>query len=72
MKPPNKINRQGLNIRPALKIENDFWRWWKEQGALKEKGAVAEQTSQAKRAPTPELTAWADDGGSGRARRAEA
>ena len=69
MKPENKINGQGLNIRPALKIDNDFWRWWKEQGALKEKGAVVEQISQAKRAPTPALMAWADDGGPGPAGR---
>ena len=65
MKPLNKIKGHAVNIRRTLKIEDNFWQWWKEQGALKEKGAVVEQISQAKRAPTPALMAWADDGGPG-------
>ena len=69
MKPWTKIKGQAVNIRRALKIEDNFWRWWKEQGALKEKGAVVEQLIQAKRAPTPALMAWADDGGPGPAGR---
>ncbi len=69
MKPWTKIKGQAVNIRRALKIEDNFWRWWQEQGALKEKGAVVEQLIQAKRAPTPALMTWADDGGPGPAGR---
>lgn len=65
MEPSNKIKGYAVNIRRALKIEDNFWRWWQEQGALKEKGAVVEQIPQAKRVPTPPLMSWADDGGPG-------
>ncbi len=64
MKPRNKINWPVVKARRALKlkIEDDFWQWWKEQGALKEKGAAAHIT-QADHATTHALMVWSDDGG---------
>jgi hypothetical protein len=54
MKLWNKIKEQ------AVKVKDNFWRWWKDQGALKEKGPV-EQTIQAEQSAA--LMDWADDGG---------
>jgi hypothetical protein len=57
-----KINWQVAKVRRALKLEDDSWRWWKEQGALKEKGAAA-HIAQADRASVHALMVWSDDGG---------
>jgi len=51
-----------VHLIKEAKIEDDFWRWWKEQGALKEKGAAAHIT-QADHATTHALMVWSDDGG---------
>lgn len=45
-----------------LKIEDDFWRRWQEQDALKDKSAAVHLT-QADRATTCALMVWSDDGG---------
>lgn len=62
MKPWHKIKGQAVKARSALKIEDAFWRWWKEQDALKEKD-TAEYLSQAERAILYALMVWSDDGG---------
>ena len=62
MKPWNKINWQVAKARRALKIEDDFWRWWQEQDALKKQGG-AEHLTQTGRATTHALMVWSDDGG---------
>jgi len=54
MKLWNKIKNQ------AVKVKDNFWRWWKNQDTFKEKGP-GEQTIKEERAAS--LMAWADDGG---------
>ena len=60
MKLWNKIKEQVVNIRHALTIKDNFWRWGRDQDTLKEKGQVT-QTIQAEQATA--LMHWADDGG---------
>lgn len=64
MQPWDKINWLAVKARHALKlkIEDNFWRGWPEQDALKEKGAAAPST-QADRVTTHALMVWSDDGG---------
>jgi hypothetical protein len=62
MNPWYKISWQGTKVRRDLKLEDDLWRWWQEQDARKEKGAVA-HIAQADCATVHALMVWSDDGG---------
>ena len=61
MKLWNKIKWQAAKTGCTL-IEDDFWRWWQEQDALKAKGA-AEPLTQAGYDTRRALMVWSDDGG---------
>jgi hypothetical protein len=62
MKEWNRNTMPNTKLHRVLKTDNDLWRWWQAQMALKGKDAVTFSQLTAD-STTPALMVWADDGG---------